>query len=168
MGKEEKKEMDTGFIRERKSIGVEIDLKQFRRAKFKGSKTMLSHITKDSVTYSDLLLILIYVNGHWALVVGNMKDEIWEFYDSLPNPIHLRSTHEVLKFVHEDIGRSLPARVHEWSIIPVEGIPAQESGDDCGLFVLMFMKTTVSRKKCSWRKTQSWKKNASISSGNYS
>ncbi|KAK8969223.1 hypothetical protein KSP40_PGU021923 [Platanthera guangdongensis] len=125
---------------------------------------MLSHITKDSVMYSDLLIIVIHVNGHWALVVGNMKDEIGDFYDSLPNPIHLRSTHDMLKFLHEDIGESLPARVHEWTIIPVEGIPVQEGGDDCGVFVIMFMKTSVSRKKCSWRKTQNCQKNAAISS----
>ncbi|KAK8951211.1 hypothetical protein KSP39_PZI004036 [Platanthera zijinensis] len=108
--------------------------------------------------YSDLLLIPIHVNEHWALVVGNMKDEIWELYDSLPNPVHLRSIDEVLKFLHEDVGESLPATVHEWLIIPVEGIPTQEGGDDCGVFVHMFMKMSVSRKKSSWQKTQNWQK----------
>ncbi|KAK8918698.1 hypothetical protein KSP39_PZI021809 [Platanthera zijinensis] len=89
-----------------------------------------------------------------ALSMQNTK-----FPERFKSFLYISPTH-TLKFVLEDIGESLPARVHEWPIIPVEGIPAQEGGDDCGVFVLMFMKTIVSRKKCSWRKR--WQRKMSL------
>ncbi|KAK8958966.1 hypothetical protein KSP40_PGU016017 [Platanthera guangdongensis] len=39
-------------------------------------------------------MIPCHIASHWVLLVGNLKGRYWDFYDSLPNPMHMTSLRE--------------------------------------------------------------------------
>ncbi|KAH0450009.1 hypothetical protein IEQ34_020701 [Dendrobium chrysotoxum] len=46
------------------------------------------HITKESISAANLMLVYIIEQSHWTLLVGNLKIKIWNFYDSLLKKTH--------------------------------------------------------------------------------
>ncbi|KAK8928459.1 putative ubiquitin-like-specific protease 1B [Platanthera zijinensis] len=44
----------------------------------------------------------------------------------------------------------------DWKIIPVNGIPKQSNGYDCGVFVLKYMETVLSPTEVSWAIRMGW------------
>ncbi|KAH0461577.1 hypothetical protein IEQ34_009152 [Dendrobium chrysotoxum] len=60
------------------------------------TKGFVSHINKESVSAANLILVPIIENSHWTLLVGNLKTEVWDFYDSLPKKTHRAILPEVI------------------------------------------------------------------------
>ncbi|KAI0502605.1 hypothetical protein KFK09_017560 [Dendrobium nobile] len=52
------------------------------------SVLFLEHIDYKSVQSSSIIINPIIHGEHWTLLVGYIKQERWEFYDSIPNPMH--------------------------------------------------------------------------------
>ncbi|KAK8938233.1 hypothetical protein KSP40_PGU013181 [Platanthera guangdongensis] len=120
-----------------------------------GYEQLLAHISPTIVQAADIILMLVHLLDHWALLTCNLKEEMWYFYDFMPYPMH----HSTLSSL-QDISKSLPTWLHSWDIKTVGEAPTQESGNDCGIFVLKYMKVIGITKSISWSSFKSWQKNA--------
>lgn len=63
-----------------------------------------------------------------------------------------------INFFEEDLSEVLPINMHGWPLIYVEDIPMQDTPNDCGVFVLLYMKTLVGKTKIDWGKLKVWSK----------
>lgn len=63
-----------------------------------------------------------------------------------------------IKFLHEDRPEVLPGDISYWPIHIVEGIPAQDNGNDCGIFVMKFMQASLVKEQVDWESNKSWPK----------
>ncbi|KAK8926044.1 Ubiquitin-like-specific protease 1A [Platanthera zijinensis] len=98
----------------------------------------------------------VHTPSHWCLLVCNMKHCRWDFYDSLPHSRHRSSLSSLVGSFIEDADSALPPNMLDWKIEPVEGIPKQRNGTDCGMFVLKFMEAALSTSEITWEKNKDW------------
>jgi len=63
-------------------------MQHMKHLNIRGSHKMVSHITIESLTWAEILLMPVHVDAHWALLVCQLKDHVWEFYDSLSDGRH--------------------------------------------------------------------------------
>ncbi|KAK8951296.1 putative ubiquitin-like-specific protease 1B [Platanthera zijinensis] len=103
-------------------------------------------------------MIPCHVASHWVLLVGNLKGKYWDFYDSLPNPMHRSSLRENIRFLHGDRAEVLPGDIIDWPIHTVEGLPTQDNGNDCGIFVMKYMEASLGKDRVDWTRHTSWAK----------
>jgi len=144
-------------------------------------QSLTSHITPRSVEFSNIIMIPIHINNnHWALLVCNLADRVWEFYDSLSNPTHksfanfavylffifcsyvnliIAATLTISLFemqvekLWEDCSDSFSADIRKWPVMRVDDVP-QQVDQDCGVFVIKFMKILYSKQVVDWKR---WK-----------
>ncbi|KAK8933382.1 putative ubiquitin-like-specific protease 1B [Platanthera zijinensis] len=122
------------------------------------SRRLVDHITHDSFGGAEAIMIPCHVASHWVLLVGNLKGKYWDFYDSLPNPMHRSSLQENIRFLHEDRAEVLPGDIIDWPIHTVEGLPTQDNGNDCGIFVMKYMEASLGKDRVDWTRHTSWVK----------
>lgn len=63
-------------------------MQYMKQYKVRGAEKLLSHITLSSVQSSDVLLMPVHIESHWALLVCHLRLGLWEFYDSLSSSRH--------------------------------------------------------------------------------
>ncbi|KAK8955185.1 hypothetical protein KSP40_PGU007896 [Platanthera guangdongensis] len=122
------------------------------------SHRLVDHITHDSFRVADAIMIPCHVASHWVLLVGNLKGRYWDFYDSLPNPMHRTSLRENIRFLHEDRSEVLPGDIIDWPIHVIEGLPTQDNDNDCGIFVMKYMEASLGKDQVDWKRHSSWPK----------
>ncbi|KAK8950332.1 hypothetical protein KSP40_PGU000036 [Platanthera guangdongensis] len=103
-------------------------------------------------------MIPCHVASHWVLLVGNLKGRYWDFYDSLPNPMHRTSLRENIRFLQEDRSEVLPGDIIDWPIHVIKGLPTQDNDNDCGIFVMKYMEASLSKDQVDWKRHSSWPK----------
>ncbi|KAH0464774.1 hypothetical protein IEQ34_004877 [Dendrobium chrysotoxum] len=66
----------------------------------------VSHITKESISAANLMIVPIIEKAHWTLLIGNLKNKVWDFYDSLPKKNHRVVIHQVISHLYDETGNS--------------------------------------------------------------
>ncbi|KAL1505122.1 hypothetical protein AB1Y20_008881 [Prymnesium parvum] len=93
---------------------------------------------KGSVFDKEMIMVPVHCHGnHWTLAVVNFKKKQFEYYDSLlggPDDV-LHNLRLWLQDEAQDKNR-LPLDLSEWTdVVPKDGIPKQQNGHDCGVFM---------------------------------
>ncbi|KAH0465633.1 hypothetical protein IEQ34_005736 [Dendrobium chrysotoxum] len=89
----------------------------------------INHINQDSVGGSNLLLLLVIDNQHWTLLVGLLKEQIWQFFDSFSKPTHkailpnIMSMTYSINYLYEEIEGLFDSDIRQWPIKTVTSIP---------------------------------------------
>ncbi|KAK8966014.1 putative ubiquitin-like-specific protease 1B [Platanthera guangdongensis] len=128
----------------------------YKSNKVANSKILLSHITLASITASDVVLMPCHVSSHWTLLVCRQKEQCWDFYDSFKSGRHRSNLPDLVKTLYEEVSEALPADIIMWPINEVPNLPQQDNGDDCGVFVMKFMKEALSAETISWQEKKNW------------
>ncbi|KAK8942395.1 putative ubiquitin-like-specific protease 1B [Platanthera zijinensis] len=153
----EKKKMEEEE-RKREVVKEMKEEKRYYKRCGKTSRRLVDHITHDSFGGAEAIMIPCHVASHWVLLVGNLKGKYWDFYDSLPNPMHRSSLRENIRFLHEDRAEVLPGDIIDWPIHTVEGLPTQDNGNDCDIFVMKYMEASLGKDRVDWTRHTSWAK----------
>jgi Ulp1 family protease len=86
----------------------------------------------------DPLLIPINLGGsHWILVVVHLKSRVIDYYDSL-----FSMNEEVVRKIVTFFSQEFDAKDEDW-VTKCPHIPKQNNANDCGVFVLSFMKAVA-------------------------
>ncbi|KAK8956138.1 hypothetical protein KSP40_PGU005861 [Platanthera guangdongensis] len=105
---------------------------QYLKSCGKISHRLVEHITHESVGAAEVIVMPCHVASHWVLLVANLKKQNWDFYDSMSNPTH--------------------------RLRVVEGLPTQDTGNDCGIFVMKYMEASVVEGPVDCKSHQTWGK----------
>ncbi|KAK8963862.1 hypothetical protein KSP40_PGU000638 [Platanthera guangdongensis] len=63
-----------------------------------------------------------------------------------------------MRYLQEDATDVLPKDIALWPLRVVEGLPTQDTGNDCGIFVMKYMEASVVEGPVDWRSHQTWGK----------
>ncbi|KAH0469031.1 hypothetical protein IEQ34_002263 [Dendrobium chrysotoxum] len=77
---------------------VNLKKRQHYKQKDRNSKLFIDHINSNSMKSSEILLHPIIDGSHWTLIAGLLNEEKWEFYDSVPNPMHKNIAQKIVSF----------------------------------------------------------------------
>lgn len=128
----------------------------YKKCKAGKPSLLISHITKEKISDSELLLMPVHVDSHWCLLVCLIKEGRWNFYDSLPCNRRLSILPGLIKSLHEDAMDAFPPTFSDWKVTVIKEAPKQENGHDCGVFVLKYMEAALSTKEFSWKECKKW------------
>ncbi|KAH0458322.1 hypothetical protein IEQ34_013637 [Dendrobium chrysotoxum] len=123
------------------------------------TKKFVSHINKESVNAANLILVPIIENSHWTLLVGNLKNKVWDFYDSLPKKTHRAILPEVISHLYEDTTTSFATDIRRWRIRKIKQVPTQKNSVDCGMYVCKYMEAVIQPEAVVWVDVKDWKDN---------
>ncbi|XP_034245537.1 ubiquitin-like-specific protease 1A [Thrips palmi] len=84
--------------------------------------------SKEEIEVFDFLLVPFCTNSHWTLIIVDVKRRVMTVYDSLE-----KEHHGVLQLVKLYFSG-------DWTTVHAEGIPRQNNGYDCGIFICMYAK----------------------------
>ncbi|KAK8962286.1 hypothetical protein KSP40_PGU014469 [Platanthera guangdongensis] len=118
--------------------------------------SLIGHITPESVEASDLVLMPCHLGSHWALLVCWLKEQRWEYLDSLPSSLHHSGVRANLKALQEDALHAFPERFIDWPVEDARKSPQQSNNYDCGVFVIKYMKVVTSLEVVTWQDHQGW------------
>ncbi|KAL0913829.1 hypothetical protein M5K25_017319 [Dendrobium thyrsiflorum] len=110
----------------------------------------VSHINKESVKASKVLLVPIIHNGHWTLLAGKLEERKWDFYDSLPKPTHVAICSDVIHHFYQDTEHAFDEDIRLWPVRAVVGVPVQSNSVDCGVFVCKYMEAAIQPEAVVW------------------
>ncbi|WP_419241167.1 Ulp1 family isopeptidase [Cardinium endosymbiont of Nabis limbatus] len=87
----------------------------------------------------DLLLIPIHLGYHWCLAVVDFGKKAINYYDSLGKS-NKDCLNKLLDYLVKEIADKKQGQLNkaEWRLECLEGIPQQQNGYDCGVFVCQF------------------------------
>ncbi|KAK8945299.1 hypothetical protein KSP40_PGU009516 [Platanthera guangdongensis] len=63
-----------------------------------------------------------------------------------------------IRFLQEDRSEVLPGDIIDWPIHVIEGLPTQDNGNDCGIFVMKYMEASLGKDQVDWKRHSSWPK----------
>ncbi|KAK8969974.1 putative ubiquitin-like-specific protease 1B [Platanthera guangdongensis] len=66
-----------------------------------------------------------------------------------------------IRFLQEDRSEVLPGDIIDWPIHVIEGLPTQDNGNDCGIFVMKYLEASLGRDQVDWKRHSSWTKEMS-------
>ncbi|KAL0927839.1 hypothetical protein M5K25_002054 [Dendrobium thyrsiflorum] len=89
----------------------------------------VSHINKDSVKASNLLLIPIIHNTHWTLIVGNLIKKVRKFYDSLPTATHVAIIPQVVRIKAKHTFSNTPSSTYCKLLTILDNNPLMRTSD---------------------------------------
>ena len=93
---------------------------------------------KSNMFDSDLILIPINKDNHWALAVANVRERRVLVYDSLLSEKEVKiKTFTVRQFLYEEAMFHWPSWTSGWTIDKPACSPKQDNFVDCGVYVLM-------------------------------
>ncbi|XP_034233373.1 uncharacterized protein LOC117640682 [Thrips palmi] len=97
------------------------------------------------------VLFPIHLGAHWALCSMSFKEKKLCYYDSLDQK-NQECLEEILVFISQELTRKRQCHVirHEWSLEHSKGIPSQNNGSDCGVFVLAYERCICENKPVSF------------------
>ncbi|KAK8921376.1 hypothetical protein KSP39_PZI001479 [Platanthera zijinensis] len=98
----------------------------------------------------------VHTPGHWSLLVCDLMRRKWDFYDSMPRSVHRTSLPTLVSAFYKDAHKALPSDLLTWKIEPVDKIPKQQGGTDCGVFVLKYMEAALSPSEIVWENHKNW------------
>ncbi|KAH0457833.1 hypothetical protein IEQ34_013148 [Dendrobium chrysotoxum] len=125
-------------------------------------KKFVSHINKESVNAANLILVPIIESSHWTLLVGNLKNKVWDFYDSLPKKTHRAILPEVVSTIshlYEDTTTSFATDIRRWRIRKIKQVPTQKNSVDCGMYVCKYMEAVIQPEAVVWADVKDWEDN---------
>ncbi|KAH0459519.1 hypothetical protein IEQ34_012333 [Dendrobium chrysotoxum] len=114
------------------------------------TKNFVSHINKESVNAANLIL---------TLLVGNLKNKVWDFYDSLPKKTHRAILPEVISHLYEDTTTSFATDIRRWRIRKIKQVPTQKNSVDCGMYVCKYMEAVIQPEAVVWADVKDWEDN---------
>ncbi|KAH0464897.1 hypothetical protein IEQ34_005000 [Dendrobium chrysotoxum] len=116
------------------------------------TKKFVSHINKESVNAANLILVPIIESSHWTLLVGNLKNKVWDFYDSLPKKTHRAILPEVV---------NIPSvRGHNYFICYGHSTMADPKNQiNCGMYVCKYMEAVIQPEAVVWADVKDWEDN---------
>ncbi|KAH0456541.1 hypothetical protein IEQ34_014448 [Dendrobium chrysotoxum] len=123
------------------------------------TKKFVSHINKESVNAANLILVPIIESSHWTLLVGNLKNKVWDFYDSLPKKTHRAILPEVISHLYEDTTTSFATDIRRWRIRRIKQVPTQKNSVDCGIYVCKYMEAVIQPEAVVWADVKDWEDN---------
>ncbi|KAH0453904.1 hypothetical protein IEQ34_018228 [Dendrobium chrysotoxum] len=123
------------------------------------TKKFVSHINKESVNAANLILVPIIESSHWTLLVGNLKNKVWDFYDSLPKKTHRAILPEVISHLYEDTTTSFATDIRRWRIRRIKQVPTQKNSVDCGMYVCKYMEAVIQPEAVVWADVKDWEDN---------
>ncbi|KAH0457732.1 hypothetical protein IEQ34_013047 [Dendrobium chrysotoxum] len=99
----------------------------------------VSHITKESVSASNFMLVPIIEQSHWTLLVGNLKMKISHLYD--------------------ETSKSFETDIREWPVQRIKSAPTQKNNVDCGMYVCKYMEAAIQSEPVVWVNVIDWQDN---------
>ncbi|KAL0925954.1 hypothetical protein M5K25_004331 [Dendrobium thyrsiflorum] len=94
----------------------------------------VSHVTRTAVEKVNLILVPIIHGQHWTLLVCNLSQKNWEFYDSLPKATHKAILPEVISHLYKETENAYDEDIRLWPINTIANIPTQANSVDCGMY----------------------------------
>ncbi|KAK8947437.1 hypothetical protein KSP39_PZI006595 [Platanthera zijinensis] len=61
-----------------------------------------------------------------------------------------------MRYLQEDTGDVLPSDIALWPLRVVEGVPTQDNGNDCGIFVMKYMAVSLVEGPVDWSSQKDW------------
>ncbi|KAL0917541.1 hypothetical protein M5K25_012607, partial [Dendrobium thyrsiflorum] len=116
----------------------------------------VSHVTRTAVEQVNLILVPIIHGQHWTLLVCNLRQKKWEFYDSLPKPTHKAILPEVIRYLYEETQNAFDEDIRLWPIETIANIPTQANSVDCGMYVCKYMETVTQLEQINWLDHTNW------------
>ncbi|KAH0461666.1 hypothetical protein IEQ34_009241 [Dendrobium chrysotoxum] len=138
---------------------VNLKKRQHYKQKDQNSKLFIDHINSNSVKSSKILLHPIIDGSHWTLIVGFLNEEKWEFYDSVPNPIHKNIAQKIIRSLYRDLKKAFPNDIRKWKFKSMKGAPTQTNNVDCGMFVCKYMENIILQNNTNWTESNDWQAN---------
>ncbi|KAH0465458.1 hypothetical protein IEQ34_005561 [Dendrobium chrysotoxum] len=87
---------------------------------------------------------------------GRLKEKVWEFYDSIPNPQHKEVLSTFIKNIYEDTKGSFGSNITKRNIQTLKGVPTQSNSVDCGMFVCKYIENFILQSKVDWEEYKNW------------
>ncbi|KAK8923990.1 Ubiquitin-like-specific protease 1A [Platanthera zijinensis] len=128
----------------------------YKRSNARNYTTLISHITEEAVNSSEIIIMPCHLTSHWALLVCWIKEQRWEFFDSLPSSLHRAGIRANLKALQDDVPEAFPEGFVNWPVADAVGVPCQDNSWDCGVFVVKFMEVISSTETISWADQKNW------------
>ncbi|KAI0516184.1 hypothetical protein KFK09_008856 [Dendrobium nobile] len=120
------------------------------------SVLILEHIDYNSVQSSSIIINPIIHGEHWTLLAGYIKQKRWEFYDSIPNPMHRSIAVKIIASLNKDCKKAFRQNITKWSFKTMKKAPTQTNNTDCGMFVYKYMENIVRQNNSSWMQRTDW------------
>ncbi|KAK8954225.1 Ubiquitin-like-specific protease 1A [Platanthera zijinensis] len=128
----------------------------YKRSNARNYTTLISHITEEAVNSSEIIIMPCHLTSHWTLLVCWIKEQRWEFFDSLPSSLHRAGIRANLKALQDDVPEAFPEGFVNWPVADAVGVPCQDNSWDCGVFVVKFMEVISSTETVSWADQKNW------------
>ncbi|KAI0508056.1 hypothetical protein KFK09_014190 [Dendrobium nobile] len=96
------------------------------------SVLFLKHIDYNSIQSSSIIINPVIDGEHWTLLVGYIKQKRWEFYDSIPNPMHRSIAVKIIASLNKDCKKAFHQNITKWSFKTMKKAPTQTNNTDCG------------------------------------
>ncbi|KAH0448548.1 hypothetical protein IEQ34_022348 [Dendrobium chrysotoxum] len=84
------------------------------KVKDQNSKLFIDHINYNYVQLCKILIHPIIDGSHWTLVVGLVNERKWEFYDSVPNPMHRNISIKIIRSLYRDTEEAFDSDINKW------------------------------------------------------
>ncbi|KAK8918499.1 hypothetical protein KSP39_PZI021468 [Platanthera zijinensis] len=72
------------------------NLQYYKRSNARNYTTLISHIMEEAVNSSEIIIMPCHLTSHWALLICWIKEQRWEYFDSLPSSLHRAGFMEVI------------------------------------------------------------------------
>ncbi|KAK8947904.1 hypothetical protein KSP40_PGU015659 [Platanthera guangdongensis] len=87
----------------RNFLYVSSDYVYYRRNNASNTRCLINHLTKVSVKNNDLIMMSCHLTNHWALLVCQLKQHRWEFYDSMKRKRHSKGLESLVSFLKKQL-----------------------------------------------------------------
>ncbi|KAH0449373.1 hypothetical protein IEQ34_020065 [Dendrobium chrysotoxum] len=104
------------FLVEKRKVKIIFCLPQAYNAYKVDTIGHVLHITKESVSASNFMLVPIIEQSHWTLLMGNLKIKFWDFYDSLPKKTQRAVVPQVISHLYDELSKSFKMNIREWPV----------------------------------------------------
>ncbi|PKA52514.1 Ubiquitin-like-specific protease 1A [Apostasia shenzhenica] len=120
----------------------------------------LKDISEASIAAADFLMAPIHNKSHWTLLVCELKSKNWIIYDSIPGQPHKGIVRQLIMALHKECIPFQKLNTKAWSLVSPDVLPRQSNNDDCGIFVIKYMKHLLncsdSESEWMWRDYLHW------------